>query len=49
MPIAYLGKGVFVESDKYPNKDIKLILASNPPRIVLAIGKDKQEVLWTAK
>jgi hypothetical protein len=49
MPIAYLGKGVFVETEKYPDKDTKLILASNPPRIVLAIGKDKQEVLWTAK
>jgi hypothetical protein len=49
MPIAYLGKGVFVEVDKYPNKDTKLILASNPPRILLTIGKDKQEVVWTAK
>src|SRR5688500_2248926 len=37
MPIAYLGKGVFVETEKYPDKDTKLILASNPPRIVLAI------------
>ena len=49
MPIAYLGKGVFVEVEKYEGKDTKLILASNPPRIVLAIGKDKQEVVWTAK
>ena len=49
MPIAYLGKGVFVEVDKYPNKDTKLILASNPPRIVLSVGKDKQEVVWTAR
>ena len=49
MPIAYLGKGVYVEVDKYADKDTKLILASNPPRIVLAVGKDKQEVVWTAK
>jgi hypothetical protein len=49
MPIAYLGKGVFVETEKHPDKDTKLILASNPPRIILTIGKDKQEVLWTAK
>jgi hypothetical protein len=49
MPIAYLGKGVFVEVDKYPGKDTKLILAPNPPRIVLSLGKDKQEVVWTAK
>lgn len=49
MPIAYLGKGVFVETDKYAGKDTKLVLATNPTRIVLIIGKDKQEVLWTAK
>jgi hypothetical protein len=49
MPIAYLGKGVFVETEKYEGKDTKLVLMSNPARIVLAIGKDKQEVLWTAK
>lgn len=49
MPIAYLGKGVPVEADKHPDKDTKLILATSPPRIVLALGKDKQEVLWTAK
>jgi hypothetical protein len=49
MPIAYLGKGVFVEVDKYPNKDTKLVLMSNPPRILLTVGKDKQEVVWTAK
>jgi hypothetical protein len=49
MPIAYLGKGVPVETDKYAGKDTKLILATNPPRIVLAVGKDKQDVMWTAK
>ena len=49
MPIAYLGKGIFVEADKYPDKDTKLVLAANPPRIVLTIGKDKQEVVWSAK
>ena len=49
MPIAYLGKGIYVESDKYPDKDTKLILTANPPRLILTIGKDKQEVVWTAK
>lgn len=49
MPIAYLGKGVYVEVDKYPGKDTKLILASSPPRIILSVGKEKQEVVWTAK
>lgn len=49
MPIAYLGKGVPVEVDKLPNVDTKLILVPAPTRIVLAAGKDKQEVVWTAK
>lgn len=49
MPIAYLGKGVPVEVDKFPGKDTKLILAPTPTRIILAIGKEKQEVVWTAK
>ena len=49
MPIAYLGKGVPVDVDKFPGKDTRLILVTNPPRLILAIGKEKQEVLWTAK
>lgn len=49
MPIAYLGKGVPVEVDKFAGKDTKLVLATNPTRIVLSIGKDKEEVVWTAK
>lgn len=49
MPIAYVGKGVFVEVEKYDGKDTKLILASNPPRILLRVGKDKEEIVWTAK
>jgi hypothetical protein len=49
MPIAYLGKGVYVEVEKYAGKETNLILEPNPPRIILSIGKDKKEVLWTAK
>lgn len=48
MPIAYLGKGVPVEVDKYPGKDTRLLLVTNPPRIILAIGKEKQDAVWTA-
>lgn len=48
MPIAYLGKGVPVEIDKLPGKDTRLVLVTNPPRIVLAVGKEKQNVVWTA-
>jgi hypothetical protein len=49
LPIAYLGKGVPVEAEKYEGKDTKLILFPSPTRVVLLVGKDKQEVVWTAK
>lgn len=48
MPIAYLGKGVPVDVEKYPGKDARLVLVTNPPRILLVVGKDKQEVVWSA-
>ena len=47
LPIAYLGKGVPVETDKFPGKDTRLILLPGPPRIILTIGKEKQDVVWT--
>jgi hypothetical protein len=49
LPIAYIGKGVPVEVDKYEGKDTKLILMPGPTRIILTVGKEKEEVLWTAK
>jgi hypothetical protein len=49
LPIAYIGKGVPVEVDKYEGKDTKLILMPSPTRIILIVGKEKEEVLWTAK
>ena len=49
LPIAYIGKGVPVEVDKYEGKDTKLILMPSPTRIILTVGKEKEEVLWTAK
>jgi|SRR5690606_34185760 predicted nuclease with TOPRIM domain len=49
MPIAYLGDGVPVEIDQYAGKDTRLILATNPPRILLAIGNEKQDVVWVAE
>ncbi len=42
-------EGVFVEMDDYPGQDTKLALVPNPVRIVLSIGTDKQQVVWTAK
>lgn len=43
-------EGVFVEVDKFPGKDTKLVLVPNPPRVLLNVGKDdKQLVVWTSK
>src|SRR5258708_37808235 len=42
-------EGVFVEVDKLPGKDTKLVILPNPPRVVLNIGKDKQKVVWSSK
>ncbi len=42
-------EGVFTEIDGMPSKNTKLVLIPNPPRIVLNGGKEKQQVLWTAK
>src|SRR6478736_8079750 len=42
-------EGVYIEVDKMPGKDTKLALVPNPVRVVLNIGKDKQEVIWTSK
>lgn len=42
-------EGIFVEMDDYPGKDTKLAILPSPPRIVLSIGNEKQEIVWTAK
>lgn len=42
-------EGVFVEADKYPGKDTKLVILPSPPRIALSVGNEKQVVVWTAK
>jgi hypothetical protein len=49
LPIAYMGDGALVESDKYPGKDTRLVLEANPPRFVLRVGKDDKEVVWENK
>ena len=49
LPIAYLGKGVPVEVDKYPGKDTRLVLVTSPLRIILFVGKERQDTVWTAK
>jgi hypothetical protein len=41
--------GVFVEMDDYPGKETKLVLVPAPLRVILNIGKEKQQVVWTPK
>jgi uncharacterized protein YdcH (DUF465 family) len=45
LPIAYLGAGISVEMEKFPGKDVRLMLTTSPPQFVLTF-KDKQEVVW---
>lgn len=47
MPIGYIGQGVPVEADKFPDKDTRLMLAPGPVRIILRVGDDQQQVVWT--
>ena len=49
LPIAYLGDGAQVEVDKHPGKEARLIFEANPPRFILKIGKDSNEVVWEGK
>jgi hypothetical protein len=42
-------EGVFVEVDAMPGKETKLVIVPGPTRIVLNIGKEKQQVVWTAE
>lgn len=49
LPIAYLGNGVLVDSEKFPSSEVRLQLVAAPPQLVFKIGKDKQHVVWTAK
>lgn len=42
-------EGVYVEVDSIPGKETKLVLVPNPLRIVLNVGKEKQQIVWSAK
>lgn len=40
-------EGVYVEVDKYPATETKLVLVPKPLRVILNIGTTKQLVVWT--
>lgn len=39
-------EGVWVETDKFPGKHVRLALVPNPTRIVLSAGPKYQEAVW---
>ena len=39
-------EGVWVEVEKYPNKDTRLVLIPNPTRVVLVIDGKGKETVW---
>jgi len=40
-------EGVWVETDKFPGKEVRLVLIPSPTRFVLSVGKHREEV-WKA-
>ena len=43
-----MAEGVPVEIDDYPGKETRLVIVPGPPRIILQIGNEGQEVVWKA-
>lgn len=43
-----INEGVPVEMDDYPGQETRIVIVPGPPRIVLQIGSESQEVVWTA-
>lgn len=41
-------EGVWIDSEKYSGKEARLTLVPNPTRLVLTVGKQVQESVWTA-
>lgn len=44
-----LSDGVYVEIDKYPGKETKLAILPNPIRVILNVGEESQEVVWSSQ
>ena len=42
-------EGVFVEVDSIPGKDTRLVIVPSPVRVILNVGKDQQQIVWTAR
>ena len=42
-------EGVWVDVDKFPNKDTRLVLVPFPTRLLLSIDGKSKDVVWTAE
>lgn len=42
-------EGVYVEVDSLPGKETKLVMLPNPLRVLMNVGKDKQQLVWSVK
>ncbi len=43
------GEGVYVDVDDYEEVETKLLILPNPARLILSLGKGRNEVVWTAQ
>jgi hypothetical protein len=41
-------EGVWVEADKFPKKEARLVIVPNPARILLMVGPDYKQEVWRA-
>jgi hypothetical protein len=42
-------EGVWVEAEKYPGREVRLVLVPSPTRFILSVGPKYQEEVWVAK
>jgi hypothetical protein len=42
-------EGVWVDADKYPGKEARLVIIPNPARILLMVGPETKQEVWRAK
>lgn len=41
-------EGVWVEADKFPKKEARLVIVPNPARIILMVGPEYKQEVWRA-
>ncbi|WP_026462647.1 hypothetical protein [Adhaeribacter aquaticus] len=41
-------EGVWVDSDEFPDREVRLVLIPNPTRLILSVGKNIKKEVWKA-